>query len=237
MSKIIVIEGTDGCGKETQTKKLVEYLKGQNINVVTQDFPNYASESCAPVKMLLNGELGSDAKTLDAYQSSTLFAVDRLCTFNKELRDFSTASDAVLVLDRYVESNLLYQASKIDSDAERSRFVAWLFDLEYNKLKLPKPDMVIYLNVPPAVSLALVKERGVNKNGQEKDIYESNNEYMQLVYTRGLNTAKANNWTIIDCLTPSGTLKSIDEIHNAITAKVSCLFQKQHKKPENSLER
>lgn len=224
MSKIIVIEGTDGCGKETQTKRLVEYLENKKINVMKQDFPNYSSASCAPVQMLLNGELGNDANSLDAYQSSVLFAVDRLCTFKKELKDFSNSSDAVLVLDRYVESNLLYQASKIDDEVERENFIKWLFNLEYGKLKLPKPNMVIYLNVPPEISMALVKERGAKKNGQDKDIYEENKSYMQTVYERGLKTAKNNNWEIIDCVNDKGELKSIEEIHRCVVNSVSKLF-------------
>ena len=221
MNKIIVIEGTDGCGKETQSKRLVSYLKSKNINVAKQDFPNYDSASCAPVKMLLNGELGDTADAFDAYQSSILFAVDRLCTFKKELKNFGKSNNTVLVLDRYVESNLLYQACKIDDNASREQFTNWLFDLEYGKLKLPKPDLVIYLNVPPQVSTQLVKSRGANKNGQEKDIYESDNEYMQKVYSRGINMAKSQNWAIIDCLNENGQLKSIDEIALIVNEKVA----------------
>lgn len=226
MNKIIVIEGTDGCGKETQSKKLVEHLKNRNINVIKQDFPNYESASCAPVKMLLNGELGNTADSLDAYQSSILFAVDRLCTFKKELKNIENSNDVVLVLDRYVESNLLYQACKIDDDVARSQYTNWLFDLEYSKLKLPKPDLVIYLNVPPQVSTQLVKLRGANKNGQEKDIYESDNNYMQKVYTRGIDMAKSQNWAIIDCLNENGQLKSIDEIATLINEKVAPIVAK-----------
>jgi len=226
MNKIIVIEGTDGCGKETQSKRLVQFLKNKNINVVKQDFPNYESASCAPVKMLLNGELGDTANSLDAYQSSILFAVDRLCTFKKELKNFDKSNDAVLILDRYVESNLLYQACKIDDNTARAQFTNWLFDLEYGKLKLPKPDLVIYLNVPPQVSTQLVKSRGANKNGQEKDIYESDDDYMQKVYLRGLDMAKLQNWAIIDCLNESGQLKSIDEIATLIFEKVAPIIAK-----------
>ena len=226
MNKIIVIEGTDGCGKETQSKRLVQFLKNKNINVVKQDFPNYESASCAPVKMLLNGELGDTANSLDAYQSSILFAVDRLCTFKKELKNFDKSNDAVLIFDRYVESNLLYQACKIDDNTARAQFTNWLFDLEYGKLKLPKPDLVIYLNVPPQVSTQLVKSRGANKNGQEKDIYESDDDYMQKVYLRGLDMAKLQNWAIIDCLNESGQLKSIDEIATLIFEKVAPIIAK-----------
>ena len=226
MNKIIVIEGTDGCGKETQSKRLVSYLENKNVNVIKQDFPNYESPSCAPVKMLLNGELGSSANSLDAYQSSILFAVDRLCTFKKELKNFEKSSDAVLVLDRYVESNLLYQACKIDDATEREQYTKWLFDLEYDKLKLPKPDIVIYLNVPPKVTTQLVKSRAVNKNGQEKDIYENDADYIQKVYTRGLNMAKSQGWAIIDCLNENEQLKSIDEISALINEKIAPIVAK-----------
>ena len=226
MNKIIVIEGTDGCGKETQAKKLAEYLTSKGINVLKQDFPNYESASCAPVKMLLNGELGNSANSLDAYQSSILFAVDRLCTFKKELAGFKQINNTVLILDRYVESNLLYQACKIEDPASRMQFTDWLFDLEYGKLKLPKPDLVIYLNVPPKISTQLVKSRGINKNGQKNDIYENDNTYIQKVYSRGISMAQSQNWAIIDCVNEKGELRTIDEISTLIIAKISPIVAK-----------
>lgn len=215
--KVIVIEGIDGCGKETQSKLLYKYLKGRGLNVLLQSFPNYRNKSSALVKMFLNEEFGTGINELNYYQSSLLFTVDRLVTFKTDLRNLP--EDTILILDRYVQSNLLYELPLINNEKEREDYKEWLYDLEYSKLGLPKPDIVLYLDVPADISIKLREKRNTNKSEQEKDIYESNNRYLEKVYNIGKELIKEEHWTVINCINNS-ELKSINEINKDIINKV-----------------
>ena len=164
MGYIIVIEGTDGSGKQTQSIKLYERLKSEGYSVIRQSFPNYESDSSAPVKMYLGGQLCKSASELDAKQTSVLFAVDRLCTYMKELKEHYEAG-GIIILDRYTQSNMLHQAGKIHDRYERDKFLDWLDKFEFEELKLPRADKVIFLDVPPEVSMRLAHERSNLKAG------------------------------------------------------------------------
>ena len=121
MGYIIVIEGTDGSGKQTQTTKLYEKLKADGFNVVRQSLPNYDSPSSAPVKMYLGGELCEHATDMNAYQSSSIFTIDRLCTYQKSLKAHYE-SGGIIIFDRYVQSNMLHHACKIKDLNERDQY-------------------------------------------------------------------------------------------------------------------
>ena len=205
---IIVIEGTDGSGKQTQTKLLFEYLNLQGKNVKSISFPNYERDSSFFVKKYLNGEFG-DLNALSPKQCSTFFAIDRFLTM-KEYKEF-LSDGGVLLLDRYVTSNMLHQATKIDDKTERVKFINWLEKFEYEDLGLPKPDITIFLDLKPEISKRLRESRGVLKVGGEKDIHEANSEYMKNCYERGLNLAKEKNWEIIKCY-ENDEIKTIEEI-------------------------
>ncbi len=214
MGYIIVIEGTDGSGKQTQSVKLYERLKAEGHNVMRQSFPNYESNSSAPVKMYLGGELCEKASDMDAYQTSALFAVDRLCTYMKELKSHYEAG-GIIILDRYTQSNMLHQAGKIKDEAERDKFLDWLDNFEFNELKLPRADKVIFLDVPPEVSMRLARERADLKAGTKQDIHEKDNNHLIDAYNSGKYVANKYGWTVMDCV-QEGNLKSIEEIHNEI---------------------
>lgn len=209
---IIEIEGTDGCGKQTQTKKLFEKLKGLNFDVQSVSFPNYNSEGCGAVKMYLNGAFGDDAIKIDAYQASSFFMVDRLTTMLQMKKE--NYENNILICDRYVESNLIHQASKLE-ECEQDEFVNWLMETEYGKLKLPKPNLVIFLNMPPKLSLKLASERKELKVGGNKDIHENNALYLAKCYETGMKFAKKLGWNIIDC-SSDGIIKSVEEIHEEV---------------------
>ena len=155
MGYIVVIEGTDGCGKQTQSKALYQKLLDLGLNARIQSFPNYDSPSAAPVKMYLGGEFGSDT-SMDAYQASALYAVDRLCTYMKDLKEFYE-NGGIIVMDRYVQSNMLHQACKIGDRNEVDKYLDWLDKLEFGDFKLPRPNRVIFLDVPIEVSTKLKK--------------------------------------------------------------------------------
>lgn len=209
---IIVIEGTDGSGKQTQTQKLYDFFKSNNYNVKRQSFPNYESESSFLVKKYLNGDFG-DLNTLTAKQCSTFFAVDRLCTM-LEYKDF-LINGGILLLDRYVSSNILHQASKIKDKSKRDEFVTWLEIFEYNDLNLPKPDLTFFLDLKPEISKKLREERGELKAGTTKDIHEANAEYMAHCYNIGKDIAIQKDWKIIKCY-KNENIKTIEDIHNEI---------------------
>ncbi|MBE5745712.1 MAG: thymidylate kinase [Clostridiales bacterium] len=209
---IIVIEGTDGSGKQTQTQKLFDYLVSQNIKVKRQSFPNYESESSVLVKKYLNGDFG-DLGAMSAKQCSTFFAVDRLCTM-QNYKEFLN-NKGVLLLDRYVSSNILHQASKIKEKKDRDEFISWLEKFEHEDLNLPKPDITFFLDLKPELSKKLRVERGDLKAGTKKDIHEAHDEYMLHCYNVGCEIAIEKNWKVIKCY-ENDKIKTIDEIHNEI---------------------
>lgn len=211
---IIDIEGTDGSGKKTQTMKLKEYLESQGKKVKLISFPNYESNSSACVKMYLNGEIGNTAECLDGYQTSSLYAVDRLITMNKiNVEDYD-----YILFDRYVPSNMIHQSTKVKDPIALDCFLEWLEDFEYGKLKLPKPDKTLFLDMPVEFSLKLAKERSEFKSGTKKDIHEQDENHLKTAYERAKYVAQKFKWITIDCV--DKTLKSIDEIHKEILTKL-----------------
>lgn len=217
---IISIEGTDGSGKHTQQQMLLQALISKKYKVFDQTFPNYDSPSSSAVKMYLDGEFGNDPNCLDCYQASTLYAIDRLCTYKKNIKPHYDAGDIIL-FDRYVQSNFIHQSSKIADEAERQKYLEWEQDFEFNKLGLPKPNLVFFIEMPVEKSIELAKARGAYKNGEKKDIHEEDNNYMKNAYNNGLALAKQFGWTLIHCIDASGNLKSREEIHNEIMKIVS----------------
>lgn len=208
---IVVIDGNDGCGKQTQTAKLYEFLKENGFNVKTQSFPNYESISSYFVTKYLKGELG-DLNTLSPKECSTFFALDRMLTM-KQYKEF-LSNGGILLLDRYVSSNMLHQATKIDIEEERDKFNAWLNKFEFEDLLLPKPDITIFLDLKPEISKKLRENREL-KVGGEKDIHEQNEEYMINCYNRGIKIAKDQNWNIVKCY-ENENIKTIEEIQENI---------------------
>ena len=159
----------------------------------------------------MGGEFGLDANCLNAYQASSIFAVDRLFAMKKiNVDEFD-----YIILDRYTPSNMIHQACKIENSTERDKCLNWLFDFEYNKLELPKPDKVVFLNMPIDVSLKLAAGRKTLKNGQKQDIHENNQSYMHHAYDCAKYVAKKYDWDIIDCCKGNKVL-TVEEIHNKI---------------------
>ena len=212
---IIDIEGTDGSGKKTQTDLLYNYLINQGYKVAKISFPNYESESSALVKMYLRGEFGENANDINGYQASALYAVDRFATMSKiNIDDF----DYVL-FDRYVPSNMIHQSTRIQDEYELNEFLDWISDFEYGKLRLPKPDKILFLNVPIEISMRLARARSELKNGEQKDIHEKDDNHLINAYQKANYVAKKFGWSVINC-TRDGKMKSIDEIHQDILTKL-----------------
>ena len=222
MPFIIEIEGTDGCGKQTQTKKLFEYLSRKNLIVKTLSFPNYKSVSSGPVKMYLNGELSETVEGLNAYQASILYATDRLCTMKSQNKFLSKAD--VIILDRYTGSNLLHQACKIKDLNERTKFINWINDFEFNILELPKPNLVFFLDMPFDFTVYISQHRKHNKCGLQTDIHEQNLEYLKYVNETSVMLAENQNWQVVHC--DNGTrIKTVENIHKEIVEIFENKFQ------------
>ena len=212
---IINIEGTDGSGKRTQAELLLKDLESHGKKCRLISFPNYESGSSAPVKMYLNGDLGNSADCIDGYQASTIFAVDRLITMhNINIEDYD-----YLILDRYVPSNMIHQSTRINNLKDLDIFLDWVQDFEYNKLKLPIPDKIIFLDVPISISIKLAHARTELKNGQAHDVIENDDNQLRIAYERAKYVAKRNNWITINC-TDNEKIKSIDQIHDLIMSKL-----------------
>ena len=134
--KLFVIEGVDGSGKATQTDLLYQALQNEGKTVRKISFPNYDSPSSSLIKMYLNGEFGTDPQAVNAYATSVFFAVDRFASFRTDWHSFYE-DGGIIIADRYVTSNLVHQAGKIENTAEKERYIQWLSHLEYDIFGLP----------------------------------------------------------------------------------------------------
>lgn len=211
---LFVIEGVDGSGKATQTDLLYQALQKQDKPVRKVSFPNYESPSSSLIKMYLNGEFGSDPQSVNAFATSVFFAVDRFASFRKDWQPFYE-NGGIIIADRYVTSNLVHQAGKIAEAAEKERYIHWLSDLEYNIFGLPRPDCVIFLDIPPTYSLRLRQQRNALKQGLTQDIHEADQQYLQQAYENATAIAQHQQWHRINCVT-NDQIRSIEEIHTEI---------------------
>ena len=212
--KLYVIEGVDGSGKATQTELLYQALLAEGKPVRKVSFPDYDSPSSSLIKMYLNGEFGTDPQSVNAFATSVFFAVDRFASFRKDWQEFYE-NGGIIIADRYVTSNLVHQAGKISDAAEKERYIQWLSDLEYNIFGLPKPDRVIFLDMPPAYSLKLRQQRNELKQGLTADIHEADQTYLQNAYKNAIGIAKHQEWHTISCVTDDN-IRTIEDIHDEI---------------------
>ena len=217
MAYLIDIEGTDGSGKKTQANLLKNSLDGLGIKCKIVSFPAYDSISSGPVKMYLNGDFGNTADSLDAYQASSLYGVDRLCTMKLLEKE---SDDLVVILDRYTPSNMIHQATKILDEKQRDEFLQWVDNFEYNILKLPRPNIILFLDMPPFASIKLTHDRKELKTKTKNDIHESDENFLSRSYETGKNIALKFNWEIINCEDGDNNIKNIDAIHEEILAYV-----------------
>lgn len=219
MGKLIVIEGTDSSGKETQTRKLYERLEKEITNVRKLSFPNYKSPACEPVKMYLAGAFGDNALDINPYPVSTMFAIDRYASYKMDWEKFYQ-DGGIIVTDRYTTSNMVHQASKIESIDKKNEYLDWLEELEYSKMGIPRPDLIIFLNMPTEIAAELMAQRKNKITGEDiKDIHEKDISYLKKSYENACNIAKKYNWLEIKCV-ENGRLKTIDEIGEEIFSVV-----------------
>ncbi len=221
MGKLIVFEGTDGSGKSTQFQLLTRRLQNEGTEFRTLVFPQYSEPSSALIRMYLGGEFGTSPSDVNAYAASTFYAVDRFASFRKVWGGYYQQGGLVLS-DRYTTSNAVHQASK-EPDETRKQFFKWLYELEYDHMGLPRPDLVVYLDVPTHITEQLMRKRE-HLSHTHADIHEQNMDYLRLCRKTGLEAARYYGWTVIHCANKDDQMRSIEDIHEEIYALVEkCL--------------
>lgn len=230
MGKLIVMEGIDGSGKETQSKLLKERLSKEGLPWYETTFPQYDSESSFFVRQYLSGAYGTSAQAVSAKQASYCYAMDRFHTLrtNKELQQALSDSATTVIADRYTTSNILFQAAKLDTPEEMFELIDWICNLEYGDLGLPVPDAVIMPHVEIETNIELLKKRDIEanagKNHMTTDIHERDFDFIRRVSAASEIIAERMGFKVIDCMDENNKLRSMEDIHEEIYGKVKKLI-------------
>ena len=218
--KLIIIEAGDGSGKATQTKALYEHLCREGYRVHRVEFPDYAADSSMLVRMYLRGDFGGHAEDVNAY--AAFFAVDRYASYRMKWKKAYEVGDIILA-DRYTTSNMVHQAVKLTDREERESFLDWLWDFEFNKLGLPVPDKVVFLDMDPEVADQLIAARAAAQ-AQERDIHERDKEYLHRCHAAYEELAKKYGWTRVAC-SEHGEPRAVEAIHADVYAAIMPLLE------------
>ena len=223
MGKLIVFEGTDGSGKSTQFDLLTRRLEEARTAFHKLRFPQYEEPSSALIRMYLGGAFGDDPEAVNAYAASTFYAVDRYASYQRVWKDYYREGGLVLS-DRYTTSNAVHQGSKVP-EGERADFFRWLYDLEYDRMGLPRPDLVILLDMPVELSEQLMRKRE-QSTGTHADIHERDEDYLKKCRDVALHAAGYYGWRTVSCA-KDGVIRSVEDIHEEVYAIVKrCLEER-----------
>ena len=221
MGKLIVIEGTDGSGKSTQFRLLTQRVQEAGYEFQKLVFPQYAEESSALIRMYLKGEFGTSPSDVSSYAASAFFAVDRYASYKKVWGKWYEEGGLVLS-DRYTTSNAVHQASK-ESPENQKEFLRWLYEFEYDKLGLPRPDLTIYLDVPTDFTEKMMRRREADTN-TSADIHEQDLTYLATCRRSGKAAAEYYGWKVIPCVR-DGEMRTIEDIHEEIYRHVAACLE------------
>ena len=214
--KLIVLEGIDGSGKSAQFRRLCAKLEQDGIEYNHIVFPRYDQESSALIRMYLGGQFGSHPGDVNAYAASTFYAVDRFASYHDDWGKIYE-SGGLILSDRYTTSNAVHQGSKLPDD-ELPDFFDWLVDLEYCKMGLPEPDLVIYLEVDIETSLRRMRNRE-RKNHSKADIHEKDTAYLERCLHTAERAAEHYGWKKIPFM-KDGLEREADEKNAEIYAVI-----------------
>ena len=215
--KLFIIEAGDGSGKETQTRLLAQRLIREGHRVRAVAFPDYEADASMPVRMYLRGDFGMQADEVNPYAASTFFAVDRYASYRMKWgQDYEAGT--IILADRYTTSNMVHQAVKIRDAAERDAFLDWLDDFEFNKLGLPVPDAVFFLDMEPCAAERLLTARAQAK-GEAPDIHERDADYLRRTHDAYVLLTARCGWVRIPS-SADGVPLPIEEIHERLYAEV-----------------
>ena len=205
--KLIVLEGIDGSGKSAQYRRLCARMENSNIDYNHIVFPRYDKDSSALIRMYLSGQFGSRPGDVNPYAASTFYAVDRFASYREDWGKVYE-SGGLILSDRYTTSNAVHQGSKLP-ESELPEFFQWLYDLEYVKMGLPKPDLLIYLDVDVETSMSRMARRQQNTH-TSADIHEKDAEYLRRCLETARKAADYYGWIKIDYL-KDGRERDVDE--------------------------
>lgn len=212
MGKLIVFEGIDGSGKSTQSRLIRSRLEDAGIEFLSVTFPRYAEPSAALIKMYLGGQFGTNPGDVNPYAASTFYAVDRYASFKQDWGEHYT-NGGLVVTDRYTTSNVIHQGSKLPPE-KREEFFRWLYDFEFNLMGLPKPDAVIYMDIPFDLALKRIALRD-SETGSTGDIHEKDKAYLKLCHECGSQGADFFGWHKIAAVS-GGEERSVQSINDEI---------------------
>lgn len=214
--KLIVFEGTDGSGKATQAKLLGQRLRREGRSLMEIDFPRYGNPFAEPARLYLEGALGENPGDVNAFAASALYAVDRFASYRQDWGAFYEAGGLVIA-NRYTTSNAVHQTSKLP-EGERGEFLTWLFDLEYRRLGLPEPTLVLYLDMPVELTERMLRTREQSA-GTHADIHEQDADYLRSCRENAGKIAGELGWSVIRC-DRDGRPRTVEEIHEEVYRKV-----------------
>ena len=218
--RLIVMEGTDGSGKATQTAMLCRELEKRGIPYRRISFPRYDQESSALVRLYLGGAFGTHPDDVNAYAASSFFSVDRYASYKQDWGEFYRQGGLVIA-DRYTTSNAVHQCSKLPPE-QRKAYLDWLFGFEYGLLGLPEPTRVFYLDVPTELTEQMMRKREADTNTRA-DIHEQDEDYLRHCRENARFVVDYGKWTKIDCA-ENGSLRTVEDIHGEIMEKLSDLL-------------
>ncbi len=210
--KLFGFDGGDFSGKKTQTAMLLDALIAKEIPVVTMSFPRYTETHFGRgLRELLDGVHG-DFIAFPPDIASVPYALDRLASKPAIIKALDEGVH--VILDRWVSANQIHQGGKFRDAQKRINFLKWLDHLEYVVCDLPRPDIMVYLDVPPEISMKLQRE------GQ-RDLAESNVEHVCDSYAaaRWLMAMEPEKWIHILCVS-DGKLRSREDIHEEVLGKL-----------------
>lgn len=213
--KLIVVEGTDCSGKETQTKRIVERCEKKGIKVYNYSFPRYDTPTGKIVggpylgkSYICDGWFSEGATNVDALVASAYYAADRRYNI-KEIIEHLNNGDIVL-LDRYVESNMAHQGGKLETKEERQKMYEKLDELEFGIMELPRPDAVIFLYMPSPYAAILRQGRAEAADQLERDM-----EHLAKAEQAYLELTEKYGYIKIDCV-KNDVIRTIDDINNEV---------------------
>lgn len=218
MGFFITLDGLDASGKETQSDLLCSALQKQGYQVRALSFPMYGHPGAVPVELYLNGTLGAQPEDTNAFAASTFFSVDRYISYRTDWKKDIDDPNTIVVSNRYTTANAVHQLSKLPKE-QWSSFLDWLWDFEFNKLGLPLPDMIFYLEMHPDISMRLLAHR-TEETGRKQDIHETNKTHLIKSYEAAQYASDTLGWNRIVCHADNEP-RPISDIHSEIMALVT----------------
>lgn len=215
--KLLVIEGLDGSGKTTQTQLLKAALEKDGLPLRQIKLPDYDDPSSTLVKMYLAGDFGNTPDAVNPYSASVFYAADRYASYQRHWKE-DYLSGKLILADRYTTSNAVHQMVKLPRE-EWDEYLQWLQNLEFSRMQIPRPDAVVYLDMPVEVSQKLLTSR-YHGDEQKKDVHEANTGYLKACRETALYAAEAMGWHVIPCA-QDGEPLPIAKIHESIRACLS----------------